>query len=122
MPTLKKNLTPALAILSIALITAIAYVSISGEASAQGAIQNPLGAGTTVMDVINRVIDFALRILTPLAVIMVLLAGLLYMTAGGSEEKVKKAHTALLWEIIGIAVVLVAKSVEIILRNIFGAP
>lgn len=83
-------------------------------------IENPLGEGTTLMDVIDRFISYALLLLVPLSIIMVLLTGFLYMTAGGSEEKVKRAHQTLIWTIVGIAIVLLAKSAQIIIQTALG--
>lgn len=87
---------------------------------AQEVIPNPLGEGTTLLDVINRFIDYALVLLVPLSIIMVLLTGFFYMTAGGNEEKVKRAHQTLIWTIIGIAIVLLAKSAQLIIETALG--
>jgi len=90
-------------------------------AMAQG-IPNPLGTGTTLMNVIDRFIDYALVLLVPLSIIMVLLTGFFYMTAGGNEEKVKRAHQTLIWTVIGIAIVLLAKSAQLIIQSALGIP
>lgn len=83
-------------------------------------ITNPLGRDATFSDIVIRVADFASTIVGPIAVIMVLIAGFLYMTAGGSEDRVKKAHKTLLWAVVGIAVALLARSVEFIIRDLIG--
>ena len=53
--------------------------------------------------------DFIFSLALPVAIIMILYGGFLYMTAGGSEDKIKKAHQALLWALIGLAIVLAGK-------------
>lgn len=101
------------------LLTVAALLLGAGLARAQ-TIPNPLGEGTTLMDVIDRFVDYALVLLTPLSVIMVLLTGYFYMTAGGNEEKVKRAHKTLIWTVIGIAIVLLAKSAQLIIKQTLG--
>jgi len=43
---------------------------------------------------------------TAVAVVMIIYAGFLYVTAGGNETQIKKAHDALLWAVIGAAILL----------------
>jgi hypothetical protein len=40
------------------------------------------------------------------AVLMIMYAGFLYVTAGGNEAKIKTAHQALTWAVIGAAILL----------------
>lgn len=40
------------------------------------------------------------------AVLMIMWAGFLYVTAGGNETQIKKAHEALTWAVIGAAILL----------------
>ena len=82
-------------------------------------IFNPIGT-EDFQELIKRFVDYALVLLTPLSVIMVLLTGYFYMTAGGNEEKVKRAHKTLIWTVIGIAIVLLAKSAQIIIETALG--
>ncbi len=84
-------------------------------------IANPLGPGATIARIIGSLIRFAKTLLAPLAVLMVLIAGFLYMTGGGSEEKIKTAHRVFLWAVVGIAIVLIAESVCAIVGRIIGA-
>lgn len=50
----------------------------------------------------------------------VLYAALLYMTAAGNEETIKKAHTVLVYALIGIAVALLATSAASIVQKTVG--
>lgn len=71
----------------------------------------PSGSSTsnecTIPDFIKVVIE---KILMPIggvvAVLMVMWAGFLYVTAGGNENQIKKAHDALLSAVIGAAILL----------------
>lgn len=109
--------TPERSILIAAVITLCLLPLIT---FAQG-IPNPLGEGTTISTIIQRLVSFAQSLLAPLSVIAVLLAGLFYMTSGGNPEKLKRAHRTLVWAVIGIAIVLLAATAESIIRTSLGA-
>ena len=59
-------------------------------------------------DMIVSVINWILGILALVAVIMILVGGFLWMTAGGNEEKVDKAKKLLIAAIIGLVIILAA--------------
>ena len=73
-------------------------------------IPDPLGEGTTIPDIIKAIMN---KVLLPigggLAVIMIIWAGILYMTAGGSEEKIRAAKKTIMWTVIGFAILISAK-------------
>ena len=55
------------------------------------------------------------------AVIFIFLAAFSYMTAAGDPEKMGKAKSKLIYAIIAIVIALVAKGVQLILRDVLGA-
>ncbi|OHA87978.1 MAG: hypothetical protein A2741_01470 [Candidatus Zambryskibacteria bacterium RIFCSPHIGHO2_01_FULL_43_27] len=71
-------------------------------------IDNPLKTGTgTLQDFIKLVIqDVVIPVGGVIAVIFIVYAGFMYVTAQGSEEKIKTAHRALLYAVIGTAILL----------------
>jgi hypothetical protein len=72
-------------------------------------IPNPLNdsVGTSIPGLIRVIID---NILLPIggvvAVLMIMWAGFLYVTARGDTAKLKDARNALLWAVIGAAILL----------------
>lgn len=74
-------------------------------------ITNPFNCGgstnCTIVDLVKSIVN---NILIPiggvLAVLMIMYAGFLYVTAGGSDAQIKKAHQALLYAVIGAAILL----------------
>jgi len=70
---------------------------------------------------VNRLAGYLLMVGIPIAVIMVLYAAVLFLTSGGNEEKVKTAKKALTWAIVGTAVLLVAKGLISLIKDILGA-
>ncbi len=70
-------------------------------------LQNPLG-DATVPIVIGRVIDAVLGLVGSLALIMFIYGGLIWMTAGGNEQKVTKGKNIVIWAALGLVVVFSA--------------
>lgn len=81
-------------------------------------IKNPLGAGATFDTIITNITKFANSLLAPLSALMVLIAGFLYLTAGGNQEKVKLAHRTIIWALVGIGLVILANSARIIITQV----
>lgn len=84
-------------------------------------VENPLGTGSTFETIVERFTKLAQVLVTPLSVLMILISGFLYMTAGGSPERLKTAHKMLIWAIIGIALVLLATTADQIIKSVLGA-
>ncbi len=81
-------------------------------------ICNPLKA-QTLIQLIENVVDIIMQIGIVAAVAAIIYAGFLYVTAQGSEEKVKKAHSIFLWTIVGVAIILGAKVLVEVVGNFF---
>ena len=62
------------------------------------------GKGSSIMDVLNLVVDIMSVGVGILGVIGITLVGIQYLTAGGSEEKVKKSKRRMFEIVIGIVV------------------
>lgn len=61
-----------------------------------------------VLTVVSNSVQFIFSIVGPLAVLVVILAGFLYITAGESEERAGKAKGALVAAAVGVLIVLLA--------------
>jgi hypothetical protein len=82
-------------------------------------ITNPLGPGSaTVGDIVDKIIDFLLQVGIPLAVLMYVWAGFMFLTSSGNEIKVKKARQAIIWTTIGLAVLIVGKGFVYVVEEI----
>lgn len=99
---------------------AVLFLSLPNLAFAQGDSPIGGGGGTTIEspitadsipEILNRIVDFLLIVAAPLAIIMTIYAGYLYMTAAGSEEKVKKAHKTITYVVIGVALLILSKGI-----------
>ncbi len=69
-------------------------------------IENPFKKDT-IRGLIETIVkDILMPIGGVVAVLMIMYAGFLYVTAGGDPGQIKKAHDALLWAVIGAAILL----------------
>ncbi len=67
---------------------------------------------TQIAELIQRILNWVAGIIMVIAVIMLLFSAILYLTAGGSEERVGKAKSYLLYAIVGIVIALLTFSVQ----------
>ncbi len=70
--------------------------------------------------VLKRVEGLLIQIATPIAVICLIWAGFLFMTAQGEVSKIETAKKMFFWVLIGMAVVLFADASIQILRGMIG--
>lgn len=84
-------------------------------------IPNPLGSTNTFGALLEKIIAGVAGIVGALSVIMIIVAGILYLTSAGSPEKMTKAKTALVYAIAGIVITLMASAIVAIIRTTIGA-
>jgi len=74
---------------------------------------------TQISTILTNVLNIVSGVVFTVALIMLLWAAILYLTAGGSEDRVSRAKNYLIYAIVGIAVAVLAFSAEPFLRNFF---
>ncbi len=82
-------------------------------------IQNPLASddvGAILKSIWKFVFYFALAVVP----LMALIAAFMFMTAGGSPEKVNKAKNLLIWLVVGLIIVLISGGLVNLIRKILG--
>ncbi len=80
-------------------------------------ITNPLGKTTSLQDVILNVVKVVQILLMMAAVVYIIWAGFLFVTAKGDTAKVVKARNSLLWAMVGVALVLGAQVIVTTIKN-----
>ena len=90
--------------------------------STTAVIQNPLGDINDFQGLIDRLIEWIINMALVIAPLIIVFAGLSYATAGGDPGKIEKAKTMLLYAAVGMAVVLLAKSLIETLGKIIVLP
>ena len=79
-----------------------------------------VGKIASVESFITKLIDFIWPIFGGAAIIMFIVAGFLFLTAGGDPGKAGNAKKALIWGIIGVTIALLAKTIPFIIKNLLG--
>lgn len=81
---------------------------------------NPLKA-TSFTGLMNDIADFLLlNIAPPIATIMVLWSAFLFMTSGGNEQKLTLAKKTLMWTVVGVTLLLLAKGIAYTIQKSLG--
>lgn len=79
------------------------------------------GGPETIADLMKRIEDIAgyiQAIILTIGIIMIMWAGLTYITAGGDETKLGDARKKLIWGLVGIGVAIFAYTAEKFVINI----
>ena len=90
-------------------------------------IPNPLGANTFCELLLGGpgkpwgIIPAVAGFVGALSTIMIIVAGILYLTSAGSPEKMTKAKTALIYAIAGIVIAISADAIVAIIKTTLGA-
>ena len=85
---------------------------------------NPVGDPTTDQNLtgnITTILNLVIGALGIIAVVIVIIGGVTYMTSSGDAQKVKKAKDTILYGVIGLVVVALAFAiVNFVLVNVLG--
>ena len=84
--------------------------NIFGFEKIRGAYQNltffnDIYPGSIFSDLTDRIITFLITISATIAVLMIVWAGIQYLTAYGNEDKTTQAKKTITWALIGLAIV-----------------
>jgi hypothetical protein len=83
-------------------------------------LDNPLKA-ESFEDIVAALARWIYLISIPLASIMILYAGFLFMTSGGNEERIKTAKRTLLWTVVGIVIIIIGSGFISLIKDILQA-
>lgn len=81
-------------------------------------LQNPLGSGNNnLTSFANSIVDAVVTVGLPIAALMIVYSGFLFVAARGNESKLKDAKNAFLYAVIGIAIILGAKVLSEVIKG-----
>jgi hypothetical protein len=84
-------------------------------------VPNPTGAQvSSINELINNVLNGIWIVFGAIAVIMFIIAGVLFLAAQGNPEKVAQARQAFLWGVAGVVVGIIAYSIIAIVGTFIG--
>jgi len=88
-------------------------------------IPNPLKGGASDLASLVKVIaQWIFDLAVPIAVVMIVYAGVLFLTAQGNEQKVTKAKDVLKWAVVGLAIILIGSGFVTLIQSVLelGTP
>ena len=85
--------------------------------SGSNTISNPLKQIETIEGLIEVIINLALKIGIPIAALMIIYSGFLFVTAQGDVKQIDAAKFNFKWTIIGTAILLAAATIVNILQG-----
>ncbi|MEK7629943.1 MAG: pilin [Patescibacteria group bacterium] len=74
-----------------------------------------------IQPAVEKIVTYMYNIFWVVAVGFIVWAAFLYLTAGGSEEKVEKAKKYILYAVISAAIVLLANGIKAIITSLLGS-
>ena len=80
-------------------------------------IENPLTKAKTISDLINTLLGGAIKIGLPVITVAIIYCGFLFVSAQGNSEKLGKAKDALLYTLIGAAILLGSWAIAQLITN-----
>lgn len=84
-------------------------------------IPNPLGEGTTIYSLLDRIVNYLIYIAIPITTVMILYGAFQILTAAGNPEKAKTGRSTILYAAMGLGIVIISKGITYIIKEILGA-
>lgn len=110
-----------LSLIAAGLISSFCFASLSSANSVSIVnIVNPLGTNC-FSTLLNNIATGVGTLITYLGVIMLIIAGILYLISSGNPGRMETAKKALVYAIAGIAIGIAASAIVDIIKNIIGA-
>lgn len=80
-------------------------------------VTNPIST-SDFNKLVGNTLQWVLSVAGVLALVMLIVGGIMYITAGGVEEKITQAKKIITWTILGLALVLVSYAIISVLNDI----
>jgi len=103
-------------LLSLVLLTLVTFpvFAFAQPGSVGGDTPGTIGSIDGIIDSLGEILW---TVFGAIALIMFVIAGIMFLTAQGDPEKVKSARNAFLWGVVGIVVAIIAYSIVTIVEN-----
>ncbi len=101
-------------------LSVLYFTQASSFAYATNAPKTNSGGLEGLADRLANIINFALSLAIPIAVIALVIVGYQYITAAGNAEAIQRAKTNFFWIIAGLIVIIAAKSLLVFVLGALG--
>lgn len=105
MKFIKKNLWVVVFIVTFSIVPIISFAQATNPAPVVP-LENPLGETKTIEAVLQKLLVGVIKIGIPIVAIAIIYSGFLFVKAQGNPEELTKAKEALLYSLIGAAILL----------------
>lgn len=105
-----KKIVLSLIAVSLLALPVLAFAQIGG---------NPPAISIDLTTLGNKIANAIWIVFTILALVMFVVAGILFLTAQGDPEKVKTARNAFIWGVVGVVVGIIAFTIITVVRSLF---
>lgn len=96
----------------------IAHAQITGHNGPGSGIKSPLSDSITdIPKLINAILGIIIQIGFPLVVVMIVYCGFLFVMARGNKDQLETAKKAIVWTLIGAAVLLGASVISAAIQS-----
>lgn len=100
-----------------ALMLAVGGIAVGLTATAITGLVKTAVSGTNLITIITNIASTVGTFIASVGVIMIIVAGIFYLTSAGDPAKIKKAKTTLIYAIVGIVIGLSATAIVSILQD-----
>ena len=100
------------------LFTKAPLVAHANDCGSGTGLTNHLGI-CSFSEFVNKLLDGVILIGTPIAGLFIVYSGFLFVTAQGSEDKIKTAKQMFYYTIIGVAILLGSKAIALLVEGTF---
>ena len=83
-------------------------------------ITSPWAGVNNIFDLLDKITDFLLNVSVPIAVILIIYAGVLFLTSAGNTARIGQAKNILWYTILGFAVILIGKGFYLLIESILN--
>ena len=101
---IKKNLLNIILAVFILALPVLSFAQVTGDPPIV-TIDNPIGADT-INELIKTILEGVIKIGIPIIALAIIYCGFLFVSARGKPESIKKAKDALLYTLIGAAILI----------------
>jgi len=103
------------------LVISLVYLLPLGLVKAEGGVtiitlENPIDAESFQI-LVTAILEVVVAIGTPIAILAIIYSGFLFVKAQGKPEALKTAREALIWTIVGVAVLLGARLLATVIQG-----
>jgi len=84
-------------------------------------LPNPLRDIQTIEDLLERIVNYLMIIVIPLASIMIIWGAFQILFAGGNPEKVATGRRTVVYAAVGLAIILSASGIILVIKELLGA-